>query len=65
MSDYIEVTMKLMYLGLCKDRWTASGYGYVYMLEYEPVREGYTYDLVIQVTFNGEVCTPVSVSGTC
>lgn len=65
MSDYIEVTMKLMFKGWCKERWEATGYGYVSMCEYEDVLVGSTYDLVIQVTFNGEVCTPVSVSGTC
>lgn len=65
MSEYIEVTMKLMYKGWCKAKWTAADYGYVYMHEYEDVLVGSTYDLVIQVIFNGVAKTPVSVSGTC
>lgn len=65
LSDHIEVTMKLMYKGYCKEKWTATGYGYVYMLEYEDIVLGSTYDLVVQVTFNGVATTPVSVTGTC
>lgn len=64
-SDYIEVTMKLMFKGWCKEKWTAAGYGDVYMLEYEDVLAGSTYDLVVQVTINGVSQTPVSVSRTC
>lgn len=65
MSEYIEVTMKLMYGTSCVASWSDSGYGYVYMLEYANVTKGRTYDLVIEVTFAGVVKPPVYESGTC
>lgn len=64
-SEYIVVTMKLMHGTTCEASWTETGYGYVYMKEYEDVTKGQTYELVVEVTFNGVKKTPVSVSGTC
>ena len=65
MSEHIEVTMKLMRGTYCEASWSADGYGYVYMLEYDTVTKGRTYDLVVAVKVNGVASTPVSVSGTC
>lgn len=65
MSDHIEVTMKLMRGTYCEASWSSDGYGYVYMLEYDTVTKGRTYDLVVAVKLNGVAKTPVSVSGTC
>lgn len=65
MSEYIEVTMKLMRGTYTEATWYADGYGYVYMLEYDTVTKGRTYELVVAVTVNGVAKTPVSVSGTC
>lgn len=65
MSEYIEVTMKLMRGSYCEASWSDAGYGYVYMLEYDTVTKGRTYDLVVAVKVNGVAKTPVSVSGTC
>lgn len=65
MSEYIEVTMKLMRGTYCEASWSGDGYGYVYMLEYDTVTKGRTYDLVVAVKVNGVAKTPVSVSGTC
>lgn len=64
-SEYIEVTMKLMYGDYCEASWSSSGYGYVYMLENDTVTKGRTYELVVEITVNGVAKTPVSVSGTC
>lgn len=64
-SEYIEVTMKLKWGIFTLETWTASGYGYVYMLEEHAVNKGWTYKLVVEVTFDGVEKTPVSVSGTC
>jgi hypothetical protein len=35
------------------------------MLEEHAVNKGWTYKLVVEVTFDGVEKTPVSVSGTC
>ena len=64
-SEYIEVTMKLKWGIFTLETWTASGYGYVYMIEEHAVNKGWTYKLVVEVTFDGVEKTPVSVSGTC
>lgn len=64
-SEHIEVTMKLMRGSYCEASWSADGYGYVYMLEYDTVTKGRTYDLVVEVKVNSVASTPVSVSGTC
>ena len=64
-SEYIEVTMKLKWGIFTLETWTASGYGYVYMLEEHAVNKGWTYKLVVEVTFDGVEKTPVSVEGTC
>ena len=64
-SEHIEVTMKLMRGNYCEATWYADDYGYVYMLEYDTVTKGYTYDLVVTVTVNGVAKQPVSVSKTC
>lgn len=64
-SEHIEVTMKLMRGTYCEASWSTDGYGYVYMLEYDTVTKGRTYDLVVEVKVNGVASTPVSVSGTC
>ena len=64
-SEYIQATMKLMYGSTCIASWSSSGYGYVYMLKNTTVTAGRTYNLVVEVTVNGVVKTPVSVSGTC
>ena len=64
-SEHIEVTMKLMRGTYCEASWSGDGYGYVYMLEYDTVTKGRTYDLVVSVKVNGVASTPVSVSGTC
>ena len=65
MSEYIEVTMTLKRGTYTEATWYADGYGYVYMLEYDTVTKGRTYDLVVAVKVNGVAKTPVSVSGTC
>ena len=65
MSEYIEVTMTLKRGTYTEATWYADGYGYVYMLEYDTVTKGRTYDLVVAVKVNGVASTPVSVSGTC
>lgn len=64
-SEYIEVTMKLKWGIFNVEKWTASGYGYVYMQEQHSVNSGWTYKLVVEVTINGVEQTPVSVTGTC
>lgn len=64
-SEHIEVTMKLMQGSYCEATWTADGYGYVYMLEYDTVTKGRTYNLVVEVKVNGIAQTPASVSATC
>ena len=65
MSEYIEVTMTLKRGTYTEATWYTDGYGYVYMLEYDTVTKGRTYELVVAVTVNGVAKTPVSVSGTC
>lgn len=64
MSEFIEVTMKLMRGNYCVASWTADGYGYVYMLEKPTVTVRGTYTLVAEVKVNGAASTPVSVSAT-
>ena len=64
-SEYIEVTMKLKWGIFTLETWTASGYGYVYMLEEHSVNKGWTYKLVVEVTVDGVASSPVSVEGTC
>ena len=64
-SEYIEVTMTLKWGIFTIEKWTASGYGYVYMNEQHAVNSGWTYKLVVEVTFDGVEKSPVSVSGTC
>lgn len=64
-SEYIEVTMKLKWGIFTLETWTASGYGYVYMLEEHSVNKGWTYKLVAEVTVDGVASSPVSVEGTC
>ena len=64
-SEYIEVTMKLKWGIFTLETWTASGYGYVYMLEQHSVNKGWTYKLVVEVTVNGVESSPVYVEGTC
>lgn len=64
-SEYIEVTMKLKWSIFTLETWTASGYGYVYMLEEHAVNKGWKYKLVVEVTFDGVEQTPVSIEGTC
>lgn len=64
-SEYIEVTMTLKWGIFNVEKWTASGYGYVYMHEQHAVNNGWTYKLVVEVTFDGVEQSPVSVSGTC
>ena len=64
-SEYIEVTMKLKWGIFTVESWTSSGYGYVYMLEEHSVNKGWTYKLVVEVTFDGVEKSPVSISGTC
>ncbi|MBE6920298.1 MAG: hypothetical protein E7468_01890 [Ruminococcaceae bacterium] len=64
-TDHIEVTMKLMRGNYCEATWIADDYGYLYMLEYDTVTKGHTYQLVVEVKINGVANTPVSVSGTC
>ena len=64
-SEHIEVTMKLKWGIFNVEKWTASGYGYVYMQEQHSVNSGWTYKLVVEVTINGVEQTPVSVTGTC
>lgn len=64
-SEYIEVTMKLKWSIFTLETWTASGYGYVYMLEEHSVNKGWTYKLVVEVTVDGVASSPVSVEGTC
>ena len=64
-SEYIEVTMKLKWGIFTLETWTASGYGYVYMLEQHAVNKGWKYKLVVEVTFDGVEQTPVSIEGTC
>lgn len=65
MSEYIEVSMKLMHGTTCIDSWSTSGYGYVYTEEFATVTKGETYELVVAVSVNGEAHTPVSVTNTC
>ena len=65
MSDYIEVTMRLMYGSYCEASWSGDGYGYVYMLEYDTVAKGHTYDLVVEVKVNGIMRPTIYESGTC
>lgn len=64
-SEYIEVTMKLKWGIFTLETWTASGYGYVYMLEEHSVNKGWTYKLVVEVTVDGVESSPVHVEGTC
>lgn len=64
-SEYIEVTMKLMYGTTCEASWSADGYGYVYMLEYDDVVKGRTYKLEVEVSVNGVAKSPVYITGTC
>ena len=64
-SEYIEVTMILKWGIFTIEKWTASGYGYVNMHEQHAVNNGWTYKLIVEVTFDGVEQSPVSVSGTC
>ena len=64
-SDYIEVTMKLMYGSSCIASWYDDGYGYVEIAQNATVVKGRTYTLVAEVTVNDVAKTPVSVSKTC
>ena len=65
MSEYIEVTMKLMRGSYCEASWSDSGYGYVYMYEEDTVTKNRTYSLVVEVKVDGVASSPVSVSATC
>ena len=64
-SQYIQVTMKLMYGSTTVASWSGSGYGYVYLSKTATVTSGRTYKLVVQVTVDGVVKDPVSVTKTC
>ena len=64
-SDFIQVTMKLMYGSSCVASWNGSGNGYVYMSKTATVTAGRTYTLVVEVTVNGVAKDPVSVTKTC
>ena len=63
--EYLQVEMKLMRGSYCVASWSQNGYGQVYMSESASVTKGYTYELVVTVTANNVVKTPVSVKGTC
>lgn len=64
-SEYLVVTMKLMYGTTCVASWSSSGYGYVYMEKTASVVRGRTYQLVVEVAVNGVESDPVSVTKTC
>lgn len=64
-SEYIDVTMKLMYGTTCIATWNASGYGYVTMTKTATVTKNRSYTLVLDVSINGVQQDPASVSGTC
>ena len=64
-SQYIQVSMKLMYGSSTVASWSGSGYGYVYLSKTATVTSGRTYTLVVQVTVDGVVKDPVSVTKTC
>ena len=64
-SEFIEVTMKLMYGPSCVDSWTGSGYGFVRIQESATAISGRTYELVVEVTVNGVAKEPISTTKTC
>lgn len=65
MSEYLVVTMKLMYGTSCVASWNGSGYGYVYMDKTANAVKGRTYELVVEVTVNGVAKEPISTTKTC
>lgn len=64
-SEFIEVTMKLMYGTSTVASWSAEGYGYVFLNKTAAVVVGRTYKLQVEVTIDGIEKDPVYVTGTC
>lgn len=64
-SQYIQITMTLMYGNTTVASWSGSGYGYVYLSKTAAAVSGRTYKLVVQVTLDGVVKDPVYVTKAC
>lgn len=64
-TDDIDVVIKLWRGIFCIKTWRVSDEGYLFWSDTVSVTKGKTYDLTVDVTYNGVSKPRVSVSGTC
>lgn len=65
MSDEIDATIKLWRGSTCLRTWRVSDDGYLFWSGTATVTKGKTYDLTVDLVYNGVSKPRVSVSGTC
>lgn len=64
-NEEMDATIRLYRGSTLIATWYAEGNGYIFFEKTKTVTKGYTYKLTVDLTIDGEACTPVYVTGNC